>query len=81
MPRGEVGELWCKSAANCRLYWNRPDATAETFRNGWVVTGDLARIDEEGFLFLVDRAKDMLIRGGGTSTVSRWRARSMTTRL
>jgi len=64
LPRGEVGELWCKSAANCRLYWNRPDATAETFRNGWVVTGDLARIDEEGFLFLVDRAKDMLIRGG-----------------
>lgn len=64
LPTGEVGELWCKSAANCRLYWNRPDATAETFRNGWVVTGDLARIDEEGFLYLVDRAKDMLIRGG-----------------
>jgi long-chain acyl-CoA synthetase len=64
MPAGEVGELWCKSPSNCRLYWNRPDATAETFRNGWVVTGDLARIDEEGFLYLVDRAKDMLIRGG-----------------
>lgn len=61
---GEVGELWCKGPSNCRLYWNRPDATAETFRNGWVVTGDLARIDEEGFLYLVDRAKDMLIRGG-----------------
>lgn len=64
MPAGEVGELWCKSPSNCKLYWNRPDATAETFRNGWVVTGDLARLDEEGFLFLVDRAKDMLIRGG-----------------
>lgn len=64
LPPGSVGELWCKSPSNCRLYWNRPDATAETFRNGWVVTGDLARIDEEGFLFLVDRAKDMLIRGG-----------------
>jgi long-chain acyl-CoA synthetase len=64
LAQGEVGELWCKSPANCRLYWNRPDATAETFRNGWVVTGDLARIDEEGFLYLVDRAKDMLIRGG-----------------
>ncbi len=61
---GEVGELWCKSPSNCHLYWNRPDATAETFRDGWVVTGDLARIDEEGFLYLVDRAKDMLIRGG-----------------
>ncbi|MFN4023695.1 MAG: class I adenylate-forming enzyme family protein [Hyphomonas sp.] len=64
LPTGEVGELWCKSPSNCHLYWNRPDATAETFRNGWVVTGDLARIDEEGFLYLVDRAKDMLIRGG-----------------
>ncbi|MFN7055212.1 class I adenylate-forming enzyme family protein [Hyphomonas sp.] len=64
LPRGDVGELWCKAPSNCRLYWNRPDATAETFRNGWVVTGDLARIDEEGFLYLVDRAKDMLIRGG-----------------
>jgi long-chain acyl-CoA synthetase len=64
LPAGEVGELWCKSPSNCKRYWNRPDATAETFRDGWVVTGDLARIDEEGFLFLVDRAKDMLIRGG-----------------
>ena len=59
-----VGELWCKGPMNCKLYWNRPDATAETFRDGWVVTGDLAKIDEEGFLYLVDRAKDMLIRGG-----------------
>jgi len=64
VPQGTVGELWCKSPSNCRLYWNRPDATAETYRQGWVVTGDLARIDEEGFLYLVDRAKDMLIRGG-----------------
>ena len=64
LPQGEVGELWCKAASNCKRYWNRPDATAEAFRNGWVVTGDLARLDEEGFLYLVDRAKDMLIRGG-----------------
>ena len=61
---GAVGELWCKGPMNCKLYWNRPDATAETFRDGWVVTGDLAKIDEEGFVYLVDRAKDMLIRGG-----------------
>ena len=61
---GEVGELWCKGPMNCKAYWNKPDATAETFIDGWVVTGDLARIDEEGFLYLVDRAKDMLIRGG-----------------
>lgn len=64
LPPGEVGELWCKSPSNCKSYWNRPDATAETFRDGWVVTGDLARLDGEGFLYLVDRAKDMLIRGG-----------------
>lgn len=64
LPPGEIGELWCKGPMNCKLYWNRPDATAETFKDGWVVTGDLARIDDEGFLYLVDRAKDMLIRGG-----------------
>lgn len=60
----EVGELWCKGASNCKLYWNRPQATVETFIDGWVVTGDLAKLDDEGFLYLVDRAKDMLIRGG-----------------
>ncbi|MCR9271259.1 MAG: acyl--CoA ligase [Hyphomonadaceae bacterium] len=64
LPAGEVGELWCKGPMNCKAYWNKPEATAETFVDGWVVTGDLARLDEEGFLYLVDRAKDMLIRGG-----------------
>jgi len=64
LPTGEVGELWCRGPMNCTLYWNRPEATAETFKDGWVVTGDLARLDDEGFLYLVDRAKDMLIRGG-----------------
>jgi long-chain acyl-CoA synthetase len=64
LPPGEVGELWCKGPMNCKAYWNKPEATAETFVDGWVVTGDLARLDEEGFLYLVDRAKDMLIRGG-----------------
>ncbi len=60
----EIGELWVKGPMNCKLYWNKPEATAKTFIDGWVVTGDLARIDEENFLYLVDRAKDMLIRGG-----------------
>ena len=64
LPAGEVGELWCKGPMNCKAYWNKPEASAETFIDGWVVTGDLARLDEEGFLYLVDRAKDMLIRGG-----------------
>ncbi len=61
---GAVGELWVKGPQVVKLYWNKPEATAETFVAGWLRTGDLARIDEEGFLFIVDRAKDMLIRGG-----------------
>jgi len=59
-----LGELWVKGPQVVKLYWNKPQATAETFQEGWLRTGDLARIDEEGFLFIVDRAKDMLIRGG-----------------
>jgi long-chain acyl-CoA synthetase len=64
LPPGEVGELWAFGPNILKGYWNRPEATAETFVDGWVRTGDLARVDEEGFLFIVDRAKDMLIRGG-----------------
>lgn len=61
---GEVGELWARGPQIVMGYWDRPDATAETFVDGWVRTGDLARLDEEGFCYIVDRAKDMLIRGG-----------------
>lgn len=64
LPPGEVGELWAFGPNVIKGYWNRPEATAETFVDGWVRTGDLARIDDEGFVFIVDRAKDMLIRGG-----------------
>ncbi|GAM98065.1 acetoacetyl-CoA synthetase [alpha proteobacterium U9-1i] len=60
----EVGELWYKGPIVVRGYWENPKATAETFFDGWVKTGDLAKIDEEGFVYIVDRAKDMLIRGG-----------------
>lgn len=60
----QVGELWAKGPQVCKGYWNKPEATAQTFVDGWVRTGDLARIDEEGFCFIIDRAKDMLIRGG-----------------
>ena len=64
LPVGEVGELWARGPQIVKGYWNKPEATAETFVDGWVRTGDLARLDEEGFLYIVDRAKDMIIRGG-----------------
>ncbi len=59
-----TGELWIKGPNVVRGYWNRPDATAESFTAGWLHTGDVARIDEEGFVHIVDRAKDVIIRGG-----------------
>jgi long-chain acyl-CoA synthetase len=64
LPIGEVGELWARGPMIVKGYWNKPEATAETFVDGWVRTGDLARLDEEGFCYIVDRAKDMIIRGG-----------------
>jgi long-chain acyl-CoA synthetase len=64
LPTGEVGELCAKGPQVVRGYWNKPEATAATFQDGWVRTGDLAWIDAEGFVAISDRAKDMLIRGG-----------------
>jgi long-chain acyl-CoA synthetase len=64
LPHGEVGELWARGPNIVKGYWNKPEATAATFVDGWVKTGDLARIDDEGFCYIIDRAKDMLIRGG-----------------
>jgi long-chain acyl-CoA synthetase len=57
-------ELWIKGPNVVVGYWNKPEATAASFTDGWLHTGDVARIDEEGFVFIVDRAKDMIIRGG-----------------
>ncbi|UAB79648.1 acyl--CoA ligase [Erythrobacter sp. SCSIO 43205] len=64
LATGEVGELWARGPQIVIGYWDRPEATAETFVNGWVRTGDLARLDDEGFCYIVDRAKDIIIRGG-----------------
>jgi long-chain acyl-CoA synthetase len=64
MPVGEVGELWVRGPQVIRGYWRMPEATAQTFVEGWMKTGDLAYIDEDGFCFIVDRVKDILIRGG-----------------
>ena len=61
---GEVGELWIKGPNVVTGYWNKPEATAASFEDGWLKSGDVARIDDEGFVYIVDRAKDMIIRGG-----------------
>jgi len=64
LPPGEPGELWVRGAPVIKGYINRLDATAESITDGWLHTGDVARIDEDGFIFLVDRKKDMVLRGG-----------------
>jgi len=66
IPRGPDvrGELWIKGPQVVRGYWNRPEETAQTFTRGWLHTGDVAQLDEDNFIYIVDRAKDMIIRGG-----------------
>ena len=66
LPRGPnvMGELWIKGPNVVRGYWNKPEATAKAFTKGWLHTGDIARIDDDGFVYIVDRAKDMIIRAG-----------------
>jgi len=63
-PPGLPGELWVKGAPVIKGYINRPEATADSITEGWLHTGDVAYLDEEGFIFLVDRKKDMVLRGG-----------------
>jgi len=62
--RSAVGEIVTRSEANMLRYWNRPDETATTLRDGWLHTGDLATWDEQGYMYIVDRKKDMIISGG-----------------
>ncbi|OQP06194.1 o-succinylbenzoate--CoA ligase [Geobacillus sp. 46C-IIa] len=64
VPIGEVGELLVKGPNVFAGYWNNSEATQEAIKNGWFYTGDLAKMDEEGFLYIVDRKKDMIISGG-----------------
>ena len=64
LPAGESGEICIQSAANIRAYWNLPEASRETLSDGWLKTGDVGYLDDEGFLFIVDRIKDIVIRGG-----------------
>ena len=60
----ETGELWIWGVQNFSEYWNKPDATAESLTDGWVHTGDIGHLDEEGYVFITDREKDMVLRGG-----------------
>jgi len=64
VAQGEVGEIVIRGHNVMKGYWQRPDATAEAMRGGWFHSGDMARVDEEGYFFIVDRKKDLIIRGG-----------------
>jgi long-chain acyl-CoA synthetase len=64
LPLGETGEIWFRSPSLIRGYWNRPEATAETIVDGWLRSGDIGHLDAEGFVYISDRAKDMILRGG-----------------
>ncbi len=64
LPTGEVGEIWIRGANVIPGYWNRPEVNRETFTDGFLHTGDVGYLDGDGFLYITDRAKDMVIRGG-----------------
>lgn len=64
LPAGETGEIACLSRRVMKGYWNRPDASAEVMQDGWYLSGDAGYIDEEGYLYVVDRIKDMVVSGG-----------------
>ena len=64
VPTGEAGEIWFFGSMLIRGYWNRPDATAETIVDGWLRSGDIGRLDADGFVYVEDRVKDMIIRAG-----------------
>jgi long-chain acyl-CoA synthetase len=64
LPRGQVGEVWISGPNNVRGYWNKPEATAKAFVGKWFRSGDAGYMDDEGYIYVVDRIKDMVLRGG-----------------
>jgi acyl-CoA synthetase (AMP-forming)/AMP-acid ligase II len=64
LPPGQIGEILCQTDRVMKSYWNKPEATADALKDGWYHSGDAGYFDEEGFLYIVDRIKDMVISGG-----------------
>jgi len=64
VQQGRPGEICCRSKGVMMGYWNAPEATASTIKDGWLYTGDIGYVDEDGYLYVVDRKKDLIIRGG-----------------
>ena len=64
LPAGQIGEIVCRGTQLMAYYWGRPEETAKAFRGGWLHTGDIGRMDEDGFFYILDRKNDMLISGG-----------------
>ena len=76
MAFGEVGELWVKGPQVMQGYWQRPDETARVLRDGWLATGDIAKMDEDGYIQIVDRKKDMILVSGFNVYPERSRGRA-----
>ncbi|MBU6315241.1 MAG: acyl--CoA ligase [Acidobacteria bacterium] len=64
LPAGQTGDIWMSGPMLIRGYWNKPEATAATIVDGWLLSGDIGRMDDDGFLYIEDRAKDMILRAG-----------------
>jgi acyl-CoA synthetase (AMP-forming)/AMP-acid ligase II len=64
LPPGEIGEICCRGPQTMAYYWNRPEATEQAFRGGWLHTGDIGKMDADGYFYILDRKNDMLISGG-----------------
>jgi fatty-acyl-CoA synthase len=69
LPTGEAGEIWVSGSLIMRGYWGEPELTAETIVDGWLRTGDVGKLDADGYLYIVDRTKDMIVTGYGSSNI------------
>ena len=73
VPVGQVGEILIKAATNMKGYWNNPDATSGAVKDGWFYSGDAGYADDEGYIFIHDRVKDMIVRAAKMFIRPRWR--------